>query len=145
MSALLTAARSAWPFDDHEPQQMGIEDGIVWAICPGRMGGFNGYALIPAEGHPWSAGVPIVGSYDNGGWEERASERVLTVHGGITYGAAGPWIGFDTLHAFDIWPAEYDPHDLSIPSTTGWDRRWTVEQVVDEAKHLARQLAAVPA
>jgi hypothetical protein len=143
MNALLTAARSAWPFDDHEPEQMGIEDGVVWAICRAPLAGFNGYALIPAEGHPWSAGVPA--TKDNDDWDVYASEQQLTVHGCITYGAAGPWIGFDTCHAGDVWPPQYDPHGLTRACGDSWDRHWTVEKIVDEAKNLARQLAAVTA
>jgi hypothetical protein len=141
MSALLTAARSVWPFDHTEPEQMGIEDGIVWAICRSPLAGLNGYALIPAEGHPWSAGVP---TYDTEyGWEEPISERDLQIHGGITYGASGPWIGFDTYHAGDMWAPQYDPTGLTRSYSDSWDRHWTIEQIVDEAKHLARQIAAV--
>lgn len=137
-SELLRVGRTMWPFE-WEPIQMGIENGIVWAITPGRIGGINGYVLIPAEGHPWSTGVPII--TDDSGYEESAAD-CLEVHGGITYGGH-PWIGFDTLHAFDMWPAEYDPGAVCRPSGSDLDRYWTIDGVIEEAKGLARQLAAV--
>ena len=36
---------------------MGVEDGILWACQRGTVG-ICGYALIPAEGHPWSPQLP---------------------------------------------------------------------------------------
>lgn len=54
---LLKVARAVWPFSD-EPLDMGVEDGIVWAVCRAPHAGVNGYAMIPAEGHPWSAELP---------------------------------------------------------------------------------------
>lgn len=137
--ALLQAAMSVWPFSPREPLAMGVECGVVWATALSPMGTVNGYALIPAEGHPWSAGVPIHG----GDWEEYESERVLQVHGGITYGKGGPWIGFDCMHAWDVWPAEFDRYGVSFAMGDGNDRFWTPELVAEEAKSLARQIAAV--
>lgn len=56
---LMAAARDVWPFigDEYQPHEMGVVDGVVWATTRGDVG-FNGYALIPAEGHPWSRAWP---------------------------------------------------------------------------------------
>lgn len=155
MTALLEDARSAWPFPS-EPLEMGVEHGVVWAIVKAPLYGVNGYALIPAEGHPWSAGVPVEKKKyhpdDDYEFEEWATEAVLDVHGGITYGASAEkgWVGFDTAHSGDVWTGEFDyegPGEAwsSWMGGTGWDRYWTVDLVASEAKSLARQIAAVTA
>jgi hypothetical protein len=140
VTALIEAAMTAWPFKDRPPLEIGVEDGIVWATVPSPLGPINGYALIPAEGHPWSAGVPLINN--ERGWEEYESERTLEVHGGITYGASGPWIGFDCLHAFDVWPPEFDLLGVRL-RTDSRGRLWTPELVAEEARNLARQIAAI--
>lgn len=152
-----------WPFD-REPLRHGVVHGIAWAICPGpspHHPDVNGYAQIPAEGHPWSC----LEDYDD-------IDGMVSAPGGLTYGPVryrflpgskpvtmtdvGGWIGFDTGHAFDIWTDEalaegglvrepipgYGYFDLPhMP--TDYDRQWTVDRVEHEAKELARQIAAV--
>lgn len=51
-----------WPFGD-PPIEMGVQDGVVWAIKKG-VSGLCGYAMIPAEGHPWSVELPGGASSD---------------------------------------------------------------------------------
>lgn len=133
MSAqLLALARSVWRADFPTPLDMGVESGIVWATCPGPMGGVNGYVLIPAEGHLWSKGCP-----DD-------VDELLDVHGGITY-HGHPWLGFDTNHAFDVWLGEYAP---KFPSPFNdlhheWSHLWDPAQVAVEAALLAKQVASI--
>jgi hypothetical protein len=138
--ALIAAAQKVWPFPEHPPLDMGVEDGIVWAIARAPTAGINGYCLIPAEGHPWSNGTP---QFDDDDYE--GMDALLDVHGGITYGGCGGsnWIGFDTCHAGDIWDDEYDPYRIMRNSFGhyGWDKHWTLELVADEVKSLARQIA----
>lgn len=153
--ALVEAARSAWPFKTHDPLDMGIEHGIVWAITRAPFYGINGYALIPAEGHPWSTGIPETPVVDDDGesYYSNYATDDLSVHGGITYGGSGGgpgWIGFDTAHSGDVWTGEYDTVSIREGETqsewmggTSWDRHWTVDLVRAEAKSLARQIAAV--
>lgn len=104
----------------------GVEHGIQWVTCRAPLyGAANGYVKIP-EGHHWH-GL----GYD---------EIHVEVHGGLTYGG-GPsgWIGFDTLHSGDIWPGL--PEFLKF-SPTSWDKHWTDDLVADEARALARKVAA---
>lgn len=174
---LIRAARSIW-FDENEPEDIGVESGIVWALRRGYVG-FCGYALVPAEGHPWSRAWPndidqaddleysraAIRSFGqqvaNGTAAEDAMiqtanefpredhyslDNYLSVHGGVTY-YNHPWVGFDTGHAWDIWPEEYDEHALCAlyrerPPT--YARHWTVDMVRGEARNLARQLANIP-
>lgn len=150
---LLKIAMQAWPNGFSSPLEMGVEDGIVWAITRGPLVGINGYVLIPPEGHPWSHEIPsktVKYDHDDDGYEYRqyATEE-LEVHGGITYGTYGPgggWIGFDTAHSGDCWPPEFDPHGMSDRyGTVPWSKQWTTQRVIDEAKSLARQIAAIKA
>jgi len=179
---LISAARRVW-FGDVEngesipPLSMGVEDGIVWATAKGPAVGINGYALIPAEGHPWSRAYPNGIDQEKDVAQSRANlaafrqltesglsvpeamtqfadshpprdtddlDNYLNVHGGVTY-YYHPWVGFDTAHLGDIWPAELDPHDLCKigrehrPDT---GIRWSHELVIEEAKTLARQVAS---
>ena len=56
---LIRAARASLSQHfDRPPLDMGVEAGIVWAIVASPGTGVNGYALVPAEGHPWSTGFP---------------------------------------------------------------------------------------
>lgn len=152
MNELLAVAQRAWPQGWAPALEMGVEDGIVWAITRAPLVGINGYVLIPPEGHPWSTGIPSEEVVDDDGehlWNTYATDD-LGVHGGITYGGCGGgpgWIGFDTAHSGDYWPPEFDQHgmcirydELGVP----WAKRWTTEMVIEEAKQLARQVAAVP-
>jgi len=101
----------------------GVEDGIEWAVCRAPIyeiyDAVNGYVRVP-DGHPWSGVHP--------------DEIDVSVHGGPRFTRDG-WIGFDTLHAGDYWPGMPD-----------WRRyraiEWTQEMVEEEAKSLARQVAA---
>lgn len=105
----------------------GVEDGITWAIVRAPLyGAINGYARIP-EGHPWQ-GL----GYDDDPLTD------VHAHGGLTFARDG-WIGFDTLHAGDLWPGEGQPHFC-------WDghcdcKVWTPALVAAEARALARQVA----
>lgn len=92
---------------------------IEWAIVPHpTFGIYNGYVKIP-EDHPW--------------FEKHYDDIPVQVHGGLTYGDDGGWIGFDTAHLGDYWPdSEFD---------TGEPRNiWTLERLADETKFLAEQV-----
>jgi hypothetical protein len=176
---LIELAKSIWPFTN-PPLALGVEDGVVWGCQRGTVG-ICGYALIPAEGHPWSPRFPNGIDQDKDSERSRktmsefmrltekeglsfaeASERVyggdtsifdtdymdnyLDIHGGVTY-YCHPWVGFDTGHGCDIWTPEWDEHGLCSISRA-WNRQgihWTPEMVYEEAKNLARQVAAVGA
>lgn len=117
-----------------EPLLRGAVDGIAWAVVPYPSPvapGVNGYAQIPAEGHPWSAIETVADIEDqvdcHGGltWgpvkpfglldlmeglpEELAAEVPPIVefrHPCRTMAEVGGWIGFDTTHAGDLWSDE---------------------------------------
>ena len=146
---LIQAAMTVWPWPDYLPLAVGVEHGIPWAIRPGPCGGINGYVLIPAEGHPWSAGIPDCDCGDED-CLHGAADQHIDVHGGFTYGGfAGDtgWIGFDTNHGPDRWddhtgyPNSWHIH-AEILGTAGM-RVWTVDDAIAETKRLARQLAEV--
>lgn len=106
-------------------RETGEVDGIRWATCNAPFPpAVNGYALLPA-GHPWRE-LDLQG-------EDYAA---VDVHGGITYGPdADGWIGFDYLHAGDCWPGSRMPRfGDHVERTPG--------EVADEARSLARQIAA---
>lgn len=54
---LMKAATAVWPFPN-PPLRMGVQNGIVWATATASTVGINGYALVPAESHPWSKAWP---------------------------------------------------------------------------------------
>lgn len=157
--ALLIAARNAWPMKS-EPIEIGIENGIPWAIAQNGndyMPALCGYAQIPAEGHPLSTADELA-TIDN----------AVRAPGGITWGPTQPfelhpghvlpgrtlvecggWVGFDTGHAWDYWddlelarvgvkripfPDGYVPD--AMPQAT----YWTVDAIRDSAKILASQI-----
>lgn len=134
MSELGRVARKLFADDfGREPLAMGIVDGIVWATVKSPAVGINGYAMIPAEGHPWSAGFP----------DDADLDEFLDVHGGVTW-AQFPWVGFDTAHYMDAWGPEYDL--LGLSRKWGPERpviEWTPGMVATEAKNLAAQVAAL--
>lgn len=100
----------------------GVENGIEWATCRAPLyGAVNGYVRVP-EGHPWHDL-----DYD---------QIDVEAPGGLTY-AKGCWIGFDTLHIHDYWPGCPDFMDSDYAT------HWTAEMVADEARALARRVAAV--
>lgn len=108
------------------PVDQGTEDGVYWVTCRAPLyGAINGYVRIP-QGHPWfGLGYDAIDA---------------DVHGGLTYsGGNEGWIGFDTLHSGDIWPG--------LPSSLrfGPAKHWTPELVAEEARRLARQVAAATA
>ena len=130
---LLTVAREILHqhFPDRAPLRIGETCGIAWALLASPAVGVNGYVLIPAEGHPWSGGLPA------------GFDRRLDVHGGLTY-QQFPIIGFDTGQYCDYWPPEYDPIGMyaTVPPGPGWIH-WTVDMVEAETRQLARQIAAL--
>ncbi|MBD3941974.1 hypothetical protein IF188_09730 [Microbacterium sp. NEAU-LLC] len=101
----------------------GVEAGIEWATLRAPVyGAVNGYVRLPDD-HPWRAIADLQASG-------------IDAHGGITYGVdEDGWIGFDTLHAGDWWPA------MPFPRRRG-DRVWNEYLVADEARELARLAAA---
>ena len=102
----------------------GIEQGIEWATVNAPMwGAVNGYARIP-EGHPWR-GLGY-------------SKIDVEVPGGLTYGD-GEWVGFDTLHAGDVWPGMN--HHVGLFGREDYDIQWTPDMVAGEARALARRIA----
>lgn len=105
---------------------------IEWMVAEAPFFGVNGYVRIPTY-HPWHDL-----SYD----KIHEMHEDLEVHGGLTFADYG-WIGFDTAHAFDVWTGPYAPDKRydALHSETEWDVHWTVEQVISEAKNLARQVA----
>jgi hypothetical protein len=107
-----------------QPLERGVENGVEWFTYTAPLfGAVNGYAHLP-EGHPWRDLDLQLDDWDKG----------PKIHGGVTYGpTAEGWVGFDTLHAGDYWPG--------APRHFGDDREWTSEQVADEARSLARQIA----
>lgn len=120
---------------------IGVEQSIVWATARGTVG-VCGYALIPAEGHPWSRKWPI----DRDQPEAQAETTkllaqfndALLYHDGDSTKAmevfadqpardymddyldvhggvswyTHPWVGFDCGHSWDVWTKEWDPNGL---------------------------------
>lgn len=176
---LIKAALVVWPFkgEEYAPYAIGVENGIVWATKRGIVG-LCGYALIPAEGHPWSCNYPngidqeaetarsralmkkIMDLTAQGVEFAEASaqvygeqpsidvdylDRYLEAHGGITW-YRHPWIGFDTGHSGDIWPPEWDEHNLSDIARryrSPYSIEWNPDMVAEEAKRMARQVAEI--
>lgn len=104
--------------------------------------GINGYVKVPMQ-------------HRNLNWPE-----ILEVHGGITYqDESTGWIGFDTSHAFDIWPLDeilpLNPTDEQRMITNDfakifgkmahhrqWVKVWSIGEVEEETNHLATQVLA---
>lgn len=108
----------------------GVENGIEWATLKAPMyGAVNGYVRIP-EGHPWQGlgydAIPQ--SFEDG-------PAFVSAHGGLTFDKYD-WIGFDTLHAGDIWPG----HGGAFLDTASI--YWTPDMVAERTRRLARQIAA---
>lgn len=92
-----------------------------------------------------------------------AGQRIIEVHGGMTYGPDdGGWVGFDCHHAGDLclnerdepWGQTYEdlgiaPTELkrhgSVEACEDADRTavWRLADVKDETERLAEQLAAL--
>ena len=124
--------------------------GIECCIRVSPMGGLNGYVRLPKQ---------LTGNRQPSrehGWigEEELAES-FDVHGGITYGPdEDGWIGFDTGHAGDIWPAEfirehlpreempfYDFYEFERQHPSAWTNVWTPQKMHDEVCYLARQVS----
>ena len=115
---------------NRSPIETGIEEGIEWAIYINpSMGDINGYARVP-EGHIWRK---------LNDWQLECTADVK-VHGGVTYGITDEgWIGFDTAHYCDVWEgSKYLLGEDDSPDNIYWDQ----DKVIEEAKYLARQIAA---
>lgn len=160
-----------WWNERNPPIQAWTHEGILCALAPGFHGlGLNGYVQLP-EGHPWRGvpydeidvdvhqgltfGVDRVGAREG-------AQRILDDAGVpvtldpakddlLTHG----WIGFDTAHAWDYWPEEElvlagiemtaetrtireIMHAEPIPE---YQTRWTLDKIINEVNHLARQVA----
>jgi hypothetical protein len=119
---------------------------------PDTIQNLHGYAQIPTGGHPWSD----LEDYDdlnigvNGGLTFGPRPEIVTAWGvykRLTLADTKGWIGFDTNHAWDVWSPEvaeelgldrtHAPYLVSGP----WDRWWTLDKVIEEAKSLARSIA----
>lgn len=102
-------------------QHEGIECAVH--IMP-ILGIMNGYCLVP-DGHALEQSDEWRGHY--------ASESLLDVHGGVTFGPVksegGHVVGFDTGHAGDYSPAFH------------FGRRWSIDDVVAETNRMAEQVA----
>ncbi len=115
-----------WPFKDNLLEH-GTEDGVIWALAAAPINdAINGYVYIP-ENHPWR-------DVEDQMWDLDAE-----VHGGITY-ANHNWLGFDFMHAWDWWPGMAGRYQI-IPYEDQITR--TIDDVRQEAKSLARQVASV--
>lgn len=147
-----------WPEMLPDPERMWEHEGICCAIVKNHAGSWNGYCCIP-EGHPWRA-------YTN------HDDIPLDVHGGITFGPyhvpemefemdgevrkfeartttwedVQYWIGFDTIHGFDLYETA-EGKILDIRSITrenllgGMRSKWKKEEVIAETERMAAQIA----
>ncbi|QOC59312.1 hypothetical protein SEA_NIEBRUSAYLOR_114 [Mycobacterium phage NiebruSaylor] len=138
MQAVVKLWQQRWP--DREMVAYGVEDGVPWVVAPGALYGLCGYAIIPAEGHPWSAR-----------WPDGDLDDCLLAHGGISW-YQHPFVGFDAMHAGDIWdgtPWAEEPipgvrqRITDLAFGVPWSKRWSLEAMVAETKDLARQVAEV--
>lgn len=87
---LIKLALTVWPFpEDAPPLEIGVVDGIVWATAKGIVG-VCGYALIPAEGHPWSKQWPIGRdqSDDRKSWKKTSARIYELTESGVDMGQA---------------------------------------------------------
>lgn len=94
---------------------------------PKELGFFNGYVAVGPE-HPW--------------YRKYRDDAAVEIHGGLTYAALEPdgWVfGFDTGHAFDVWPGVEQKWKVRNP--VDWDVEWTLEKLELEVQRLAGQLA----
>lgn len=102
---------------------------------------FNGYVRLP----------------DDHGYRKLGYDDIpVDVHGGLTYGAdVDGWVGFDTMHGWDIWSeveleragVSMDErarrvHDgMFVTSHPQWRQDWSLERLKGEVESLAKQLA----
>lgn len=99
----------------------GTHQGIEWFTHTNSLtGSVNGYVRVPEALRNTDRFKDVENSGD------------FVVHGGITYGMDSMgWIGFDTSHYTD-WTSIFP-----------YGHRWTVEEVSDECRDLAEQVAAI--
>lgn len=98
----------------------GIVGYYAWAVVKAPLyEAYNGYIRLPDD-HPWLA-------------FEDYMDIPAEVHGGITY-ANGNWVGFDTLHAWDVWPESPSFYHLKDNGIL-----WTPKMVVSETKQFLDQ------
>jgi|SRR5579862_1178621 len=70
-------------------------------------------------------------------------EKIISVHGGLTYGNCDGSFGFDTCHMGDLSPvgvtlkSKYPEMILHFPPTTY--HYWTFEEVKTEVENMAKQ------
>lgn len=88
-------------------------------------------------------------------WQSNYDEKLgvlepdVDAHGGVTYGPDDEgWVGFDCAHAGDFCFREGNEIE-SLGQIRDYDEddefhtKWTLEDVVEETKHLAEQIAEV--
>jgi hypothetical protein len=168
--ALIQAALSVWPFHDRQPLAIGVAAGVVWATARGRAYGINGYALIPAEGHPWSRDFPNDINQEKESAESRErshdfmervrqgrslNDAVIDVYSGLpdrdyldnylnAHGGISwyvhPWVGFDTGHAGDIWEREWDKRDFCA-NEREYRQSWSINWTPEKVVEEAKKLA----
>lgn len=120
--------------DPGPPTKRWEHAGLVCMIRPGppMLGFYNGYVAVP----PAHAAYGL--HYDK--------LQDVDVHGGLTYGELEPdgWVyGFDTGHAYDVWPEATMPEWLREMRERRTGIEWTLEKLEAEVNRLAEQLAAV--
>lgn len=96
---------------------------------PKELGFFNGYVAVPPE-HPW--------------YRKHYADVSVEIHGGLTYAELEPdgWtFGFDTGHAFDVWPGTPVPAWRVGQNHEEWNNMWSMELLEAEVQRLAEQLA----
>lgn len=107
-----------------------------------HLGAYNGYVKL-LEDHPYRHA-----DYD---------DIPVHCHGGLTYGPDDDgWVGFDTLHAGDVWGEdEISADELTAEQLRdkSWvsmfssgedaDVHWTKDKLRSEIKQLAEQLAVL--
>ena len=113
-------------------------NGIVGKLKRMRGWNWNGYVTLP-RGHPDSGC-----NYDD-------MEKLIHVHGDLTYGPGNGTFGFDTSHSLsgDIVPAQLvfaeDPEFGALFQSASLfgqpDHFWTFEETKAEVKRVAQQFA----
>lgn len=97
----LPAHLSGFPINGAPVFEYGSYMGVDWVVTKNRFAGLNGYIRVP-EGHPWAGlSYELVELIDSSNpvFEERP-------WGELTF-SSGRWFGFDAVHAWDWWPAEF--------------------------------------
>ena len=102
------------------------------------LGNYCGYVGVSKD-HPW---------YGKTYAQIEKLDNYPDVHGGVTFADHIPgqsddvwWLGFDCGHYGDYVP--YLAQSMAVPVYGG--HKWTVDEVADETRRLAKQLAEVDA